>query len=469
MAYTLIENFSGGVDRSRPRYAGPPGSLWSGINGHLTRGGDFEKRKAFSAAYALPGQTKGLAKTSAGLFVFGSPTAPTMPSGVSYQQLVHPTDATRMLAAVNSWDLYNGKLYVIAQFDNGDVRHYYDGTVIADWNAGGTKPTGFGSIVKTHRRRIFSPVVSVLWESQIDTAISFDTTLGAAFQNMSTHESGSDQITGLGRFNDLLSVFSRRVVQIWSMTDNPANNAPTQILTETGTRAPRSVRGFGDIDCFYLSDSGIRSIRARSVSNLAGVNDVGTPIDSLVRDYLNTLSDTLVQNAIGLVEPLDSRFWMLVGGRIFVFSYFPSKKISAWSWYEPEVTFSDMVTVNDRVYARSGDTIYLYGGADNATYDNSTVTVALPFMSGGKPGTFKHLKGMDVSSTGTWTCKVLVNPNDDNDYVDVGDLVGVTWGRDGIAMPGEVTHLAPVFTNTAAGYASISQVGIHTDGSSETI
>ena len=44
MAYILIDNFSAGVDRSRPRFVGPPGSLWSGINGHLSRGGDFEKR-----------------------------------------------------------------------------------------------------------------------------------------------------------------------------------------------------------------------------------------------------------------------------------------------------------------------------------------------------------------------------------------------------------------------------------------
>lgn len=469
MAYVLVDNFSLGVDRSRPRYVGPNGSLWSGINGHLTRGGDFEKRKAFQATYALPpGQTAGLAKTTAGIFVFGNSAGVSgMPAGVNYQQLAHPTDPALAISSIQSWDLFQGKLYVIAKFVNGDLRHYYDGVNIVDWNMGGTKPTGWGSIVRTHRRKLYSPVGSILWMTQIDTATSLDTTLGASFINMNTHQSGSDAVTALGVFSQQLAVFARRVIQIWAMQDNPANNAPAQFLLETGTRAPRSVIGFGDIDCFYLSDSGIRSLRARYATALAGVNDVGTPIDTLVREFVAALSEATIQSAVALVEPLDSRLWMAVGDRIFVFSYFPSKKISAWSWYEPGVTFTDMVTVNDRVYARAGDQIYLYGGANNATYDDCKVTCDLPFMSAGKPGTFKQVKAVDISSTGTWNMRILINPNDENDYVDVGDISGVTWFREGIEVPAHATHIAPSLVHKAQGYASLSQIGVHTDAAEE--
>jgi hypothetical protein len=97
------------------------------------------------------------------------------------------------------------------------------------------------------------------------------------------------------------------------------------------------------------------------------------------------------------------------------------------------------------------------------------VTAELPFLSGGKPGTFKHLKGMDVASTGTWNCKVLVNPNDENEYIDVGDVTGVTWPKEGIAMPGHCTHIAPKLVHQAAGYASLSQIGLHTDGAEQKI
>ncbi len=699
MSYTLVENFAGGVDRTRPRYVGPPGTLWSGINGHLTRGGDFEKRKAFVSAYSLPaGDTFGLAATADALYTFGHLSAPTVPAGVTYMQLQHPFDSSKEMTGIASWDLYDGKLYVVAEFEDGTKHHYYDGVHVMDWEAGhvvadftdndgiaehlsglmedveavdvsaaanvitveaavagtpftltatatnkdggtddqtavvaetvanvtgveetlssvsfsitggtnstgvntlssitisgvevlntavdwvtsndvtaaniatqinsynstpeytatasgqtvtikaaagtGDGPNGFtvsivpagdvsvdsgaggatatkamgggidavagqkqkatitiggtfevgdkfsiklngneygyigrpsqpGSIVKTHRRKIYSPVGSILWFTQIDTANSVDEALGAGFQNMSTHQSGSSQVTGLGTFNDLLAAFSRRVIQIWNMQDNPDQNAPSQFLTETGTRSPRSVRGFGDIDCFYYSDSGIRSLRARSVSNLAGVNDVGTPIDTLVREYALTLTDAQIENAIGIVEPVDGRFWMALGERIFVFSYFPSKKISAWSWYEPGMEFSDLVTLNDRLYCRSGDTIYLYGGADNATFGSDyDVTAALPFLSGGKPGTFKHVKGIDQAAAGTWNCKIYVNPNDEDEYLDVGDLTGVTWPEEGVGVPGQCTHIAPAFTHRGEGYASLSQVGIYTDGTAEKI
>jgi hypothetical protein len=466
MAYILVENFSGGVDQSRPRYVGPAGSLWLGINGHLSRGGDFDKRKSFVATYSLPAGTTGMAKVATGLVVFGSGESPSLPVGVQYQRLQHPTDATRELVKVVSWDLYNGQIYAIAKYDNNDIRHFYNGALVTDWNLGGNNPTGYGSIVRTHKRKVYSPAASILWFSELDTATNFDKTAsGSGFQNMSTHQSGSDAVTGLGTFQNYLAIYSRRIIQIWSMADDDANNVPVQTLGETGTRAPRSIISFGDVDSFYLSDSGVRSLRARSGTNSAGVNDVGTPIDTLIREWIGTLPDEEVQEAVAVVEPVDGRFWLAIGTRIFVFSFFPSKKISAWSWYEPGVRFTDMTVLDDRVYARAGDTIYLYGGADNDSYDTDTLVIAgLPFLSGGKPGTFKTVKGMDIASTGEWACKLLINPNNEAEYINLGLLEGVSFPEDGIPVDAHTTHIAPLLTHRGTGPASLSQIAIHTDG-----
>ena len=471
MGYILVNDFTGGVDRSRPRYAAVPGTLWSGINGHLTRGGDFEKRKAFVATYSLPAGTVGLAKTAAGLYVFGHTTEAalpsTLPAGILYQQIAHPTSPALALRKILSWDLFNGQLYVIAKFENGDIRHYFNGTTVADWNAqaGNTPTTGWGTIVRTFKRKLYSSIMSILWGSQIDTATGWDTSSGAFFQNMSNHQSGSDEVTGLTVYQNYLAIFSRRVIQIWSMVDNSANNAPVQTLYETGTRSPRSVIGFGDVDAFYLSDSGIRSIRARNVTNVAGVNDVGTPIDSLIREWIEGFTDEQVEDAVAAVEPLDGRYWLAIGDRIAVFTYFPSKKISAWSWYEPGVEFKDIVTVNDRVYCRADDVIYLYGGADNATYDSNTpVTAALGFLTGGKPGHFKQIKGIDISAQGEWNVKLLVNPNDENEFVDVGNLTNWTFQDMDSGAGARCSAVAPVLTNDGAGYAVLSQIAIHHNG-----
>lgn len=463
MGYILIDNFGGGVDRSRPRYASSPGTLWSGINGHLSRGGDFEKCKAWVEFATLPPGTVGLSKTATGLVTFGSAPAPLMPAGVAYQRLQHPT-LVADLPRIRSWDLYNGQVYAVAEFSNGDTRHYYNGVNVADWNAGVNKPVGWGSIVRTHKRKVYSPIGSVQWFSALDSATVFDSTAtGSGFQNMSTHQSGSDRVTALSPYQQFLAVFAPTVIQIWDMQDNSASNAPVQIIGETGSRSPRACLNFGDMDTFYLSDSGVRSLRARQGTAIAGVNDVGTPIDTLLREYADTLTNQQFEDAIAIVEPVDGRFWIALGARIFVFTYFPSKKISGWSWYEPGLTFTDMVSFNRRIYARAGNAVYVYGGADGEQYTERLVTCALPFLSGGKPGTYKNITGLDIAAQGDWDCEILINPRDEAEFIKVGALSGVTFNQQDTGALGHVTHIAPVLRHQGAGKASVSQITIHND------
>ena len=112
--------------------------------------------------------------------------------------------------------------------------------------------------------------------------------VGAGFINMSNSSGGAEILTGIDLYQGNLAAFSRRSVQIWSIDPDPANNRQGQVLLNTGAFGPGSVVSVGDIDIFYLSDSGVRSLRARDSSNAAVVNDVGTPIDSLVlADILN--------------------------------------------------------------------------------------------------------------------------------------------------------------------------------------
>lgn len=471
MAYILIQDFIQGVDRTKKRYAGPPGSLWSGINCHITRGGEVEKRKAFQAWRTLPGGTKGLARTANGLQVFGiAASVSGMPAEVTYTQLAHPTQPSMAMTRIASWDLFNGQLYVIGRYDNGDHRHFYNGVTVSDWGAGGNNPSGFGTINRTHKRKMYSPIGSLLWFSELDSATNFDTTAsGSGFVNVNNHQSGSDTVTGLAVYQNQLAIFSRFVVQLWSMLDDDAENTPEQYLFETGTRAPRSIVGFGDIDAFYLSDSGIRSIRARSGTNLAGVNDVGTPIDPLVTEWVASLTDDQIEQSVGIVEPLDSRYFLAIGERVFVFTYFPSKKVSAWSWYEPGLTFTDFVTLNGKLYARAGDTIYLYGGESGNVYDSSRVTVELPFLSAGKPGTFKQITGFDFAAEGEWNVKMLVDPTDEEQFVDIGDLEDTTFHAENVGAAAHVTHVAPVMVHEAAEYASISQFAIHNDAAEASV
>ena len=325
------------------------------------------------------------------------------------------------------------------------------------------KPTIKGTSCMTHETKIYALCGSLLQFCAVNGPTLWDTIedTGAGFINVSNHDSGSDDLTGIEVFQNNLTPMARRTIQVWQSNADPDLNAKLQTIKNTGCRAHKSVISFGDFDVFYLSDSGIRSLRARSSLNTAAVNDVGTLLDPFVREQVLSLTDDQIADAVAVLDPIDDRYWLALGNKIFVFSYFPGSKIAAWSYYEPGFTVSDAVQLNDRVYVRSGDTIYLYGGDDNVTYDSTVVEVQLPFNATSQPGTYKDLEGVDIDCTGTWDMKVLVDPNNENRYVRAGTVSGFTYNKADIGLTGNTTHFAPKLVSSGSGYKKISSVAIH--------
>ena len=80
MAYLLLEDFKFGLDSRRFKLNAPPGTLTVLTNGHITPGGEIEKRKAFENFY-LPPDTFGLEVTSAGFEVYGSKAQSALTAG----------------------------------------------------------------------------------------------------------------------------------------------------------------------------------------------------------------------------------------------------------------------------------------------------------------------------------------------------------------------------------------------------
>lgn len=71
MSYLIVENFKFGLDSRKFMLNSPAGTLTTLTNGHITPGGEIEKRKMFSRSY-LPANCYGLEVTEDGLTVFGS-------------------------------------------------------------------------------------------------------------------------------------------------------------------------------------------------------------------------------------------------------------------------------------------------------------------------------------------------------------------------------------------------------------
>lgn len=462
MPYVIIEDFRAGLDKRKHPASSPQGSLQNLSNGHITRGGEVEKRLAMVEQYALPaGQTFGLDGANGVLYTFGSDAAPAVPVGITYQRLQHPVGLS-MTALVSS-EFYDGKVWAAARYSDGSVIHFHDGVQVADWT------TGSGAVVAgqsatsllTHRDKMYATFDSILAWCSIAEPTKWQAGTGFGFKNMSNQSAGSETLTALGRYQNLVAVFARRNIQIWYLDPDPLQNVQRQVLENIGTFAPRSVVSFGAADVFFLADSGVRSLRARDQSDQSGVSDVGTPIDEMVIELLADLTEAQRNAAIGVLEPISGRYFLAIGGTILVFSYFATARISAWSTYDFGFTPSDMVAIDGRVWARGGDTVYLLGGADGKTFDSSTIEVDLPYIDGRSIATFKDFVAIDVICEGEWALYVNTDPNDPTAESMVAIVNNTTLSADAIGMVGHSPVVKFRLVSTAPGPAKLSKLIVH--------
>lgn len=299
------------------------------------------------------------------------------------------------------------------------------------------------------------------------------TGVGAGFINLSNNSGGNEVLTGLALYQGKLAAFARRTVQVWNIDPDPANNTQGQVISNTGAIGANSIISVGEIDVFYLSDSGVRSLRARDASNAAVVNDVGTPVDNLVLKDLELLTDAEKIKCPCVIEPIDGRYWLAIGSKIYVYSYFPGSQVAAWSTYEPGFKPANFTTKDGRVYVRAArgtdgsdpntETIYLYGGDSGNEYDECEVEVVLPYLDGGKPAHMKMLNGIDMTCEGYWKVYIGMDPL----AVSARDLIATvnqpTFSLGRIMASGTGTHVGVRLVNNTPGYARLANLIAHFD------
>lgn len=581
MPATIVNDFRLGVDRRRKRISGPPGSLWTLINAHLTRGGDIEKRKKMVAKYAVPGTTFGFRKTATTGYVFGSDLAATVtvPSGVTYQRLASPSPLAPAMTALNDVTLFDGKIYAVATYADGNTHHFYDGSHVTAWDDGivrsyttslteiadriatlinsnasevatastvgtiititgktanvsfavtaealnggsfddqtasvsetqaataslpeittvtldgrldigdrysvtigsnnygaGDNPATVGTRLFTHGSKLYAMVGPTVYFCAVDDPTEWRANVnGAGFENLSNNEEGSLSLVGAARYQGDVAFFASDTAQIWTLDPDPTNNALSRVLENSGSVSARSMVPFGNSDILYLSRSGLRSVRSRDVSGAPFVSDIGNAIDSLLIDDMRTLGAASTALAQGMLEPVDGRYMLALGSKIYVLSYFPGSKITGWSWYEidevPGFSADWTSTQGGKLYVRSGNTVYLYGGDDGNTYDvdendNYVVTVGLPFMGGKRLFDSKSLTQWDMAPENEWLVEALVDPRDEDRKVVLGTVDEITYPN--LDYPAQIDGemFALEMTCSSPGAASISNFTMHFD------
>lgn len=323
---------------------------------------------------------------------------------------------------------------------------------------GATKP----NFVTTFKSKVQMLAGSSIYSSAVDnpTAWGLDG-IGTSVIDLSNNTDGSEELISCAPYQGKLAIFSRRNCQVWNIDVDPAQNAQLQVLQNTGALSRNSATSYGEIDVFYLSDGGIRSLRARDASSQAIVNDVGIQVDNFILSEIRGQSDSALAAANAVIEPVDNRYMLAIGDKVYVLSQFMASSISAWSVYEPGFSIERMVVLAGRLYARSGNTVYLYGGADNNTYDSTELELVLPYLDAGKPAHRKTMQGIDLTVEGSWTLYVGMDPvaPEARDHIASPDQPTFSLGR--ILAVGMGTHFGIKMVSNTNGYARLANLLVH--------
>lgn len=332
-----------------------------------------------------------------------------------------------------------------------------------------------GAFVRTIKSKMYATAGSLLHYSGIQAPTQWTTDVpGAGFVNMATQNSGSERLTAVARYQNLLAIFSPEVVQIWFVDADPNLNNQSQVLDNTGTECPKSVTRFGDSDVFYLDESGVRSLRARDSSNAAATTDIGVPIDDLLVAKLAGLTAADRLRVVGLINPVDKRFWLIIKDEVFVFSFYENAKVSAWSTYTLSTTVNGVrtafeaeyaIAANRGVFVRSGNTIYSYGGTAAApVFDGTEAEVWLPYLDANRPTAHKDWEGIDVALTGLWELRAATQPTDLNAAQVIARAYQTTYNMHRVAYNHTSSHLSLRAISKGEGRAVLSALAIHFRG-----
>mgnify|MGYP006935478780 CR=1 FL=1 len=469
MTYQVIHDFRGGVDRRRDRSNGTPGTLWVVSNGHLTKGGEIEKRKKFVRKYDLyAGHTFGMKAAGSTLYVFGYEDQSTfpvgaIPTGVTYMRLVHPTTPSTPIAKILDAIAFLGQVYVIVQFADTSIHHYWAGSRVAAWDGGAGLPAAKGTFGIAFGTKIYIAAGSVVYFCAINDPTTWTSgTNGAGFFNVVSSGRGSEDLVSMMEFNGQLAFLASSYAQVWAIDADPTKNVFKTNVDNTGSVAKRGAVNYGNVDGYFLSQTGVRSLRQQNITGLARAEDVGDNIEDMIQNDLATLPAATIAATQAAINPIDGRLWYWIGERIYVYSPYSSSDVSAWSWYDMAGLPPGNIDIySRRMHLRSGDSIYVYGGDSGIEYDVDAsdiyyCDVEFPFLVADRIADQKIVTGYDFSLQGEWQVWMKTDPNNVDIEVEIGTASGTTYGRPNYDAALESTHFAPRLRSTSPGAAKIA-------------
>jgi len=114
-----------GMTRLRTKGGASTDSVYDLVNGYVTAARTITCRPGSRIAYQLPPGTKGLVFFQGKFVVFANVVIPSTSPNVEIEVLRHPENAGAAIKQIHFAMPFLGFLYVVAEFEGGDVFHYW--------------------------------------------------------------------------------------------------------------------------------------------------------------------------------------------------------------------------------------------------------------------------------------------------------------------------------------------------------
>jgi hypothetical protein len=459
MPVITFDDFAGGLDVRGAAALSKPNILQVLTNAYVTNGKAIRKRPCLSFVATIEPGTVGLKAGRGKLNTFyGQGSVVHANTLFTANKVEHPT-LLQGVTKVHFADQYNGYIYVSVEYQDSTVKHHYldtnPVTVVADANCPHTKQVA-KQAQKIFARGATDP--STVRYCKTGDPRDWSAASDAGFLPAGLYAKGSDEVTAIGPFqrSGLWIAFGDNS-QVWTVDPDPENNVLLDSIEGIGTIYHRAA-GSVSRDLFFYAQSGFRSVSLVSITNNLQDNDVGSAIDKLVRAQISASDDPL-----SLYYPKLGQFWSINGSTVWAYTFSRTSKVSAWSKFTLPFTVDDATVLNQELYVRTGDDVYVV--SDSVYKDGSIsiplVDVQMYYQDGKRPGVLKQFMGMDMIGTGQWTVSHLFAADNEALESQAYELPAITEPNSLHPVELMATRIAPHFQHQKDEAAEINAAMLH--------
>lgn len=341
-------------------------------------------------------------------------------------------------------------------------------TVNGDTYLSTGRSSATGTLIHVFLERVWVPVGTVLYYCHLSDPTKWSTMAGVpstdpGFFDTSQDSEGSDDIVSIAEHNDGTAIFSDTNIRIYVLDTDATAIKIFQTIENTGSIAAKVPLQHGSVQIVYLAMSAMSALQSRLGSNFVVTADFATAISPYLQDFIDQVGATVAGNAHAVVEPRDGRYMLSIADKVFVLSLFADSGVAGWTEIDLGFVVEEFARIGRRVYARAGDTIYVYGGVAGDVYPGPNelpLDVELPFLSAQDPADSKNEGGFDMAGTGTWSVELRVDPNDLTKVTKTIYISEVTYPKGTISLAFNTTHVAPHLRCASGGKVTLSNMAI---------